>query len=395
MVALSGWSAALRLARRDLAFERSRAPHPRLALQRWWQALAARRRRAARLAPAQAALLQQAEAACALAGLAYPKEDAGQLAPWHLPARFATLPVQALPPHPLIEPAWLARHAGDRPACEALLALLQPGALPGRWQGLPVGTVALTPARPPRRVAVCLHLFYPEVWPQLQAALAALPEPFDLYITLPDYATTPALAPIVADHPRTRLLPRPNHGRDVLPWLWALRAGVFDGYAAVLKLHSKRSPHHHDGAAWRDSLLRGLLPGPAALRSLLAQFEADPQLGLVGPAAHCMWPGQPQHAGSNGRSIRRVAERAGLPADSARSRPFFAGTMFWFRPQAMQGLRAARLSADDFEPEMAQTDGTTAHALERLVWPLAEQAGYRVACLGEDGSLAAAPPSPK
>lgn len=389
---MSGWGTRLQLARRDLAFERSRAPHPRLALQRWWGALEARRRRAARLTPAQAGRLLQAEAACAAAGLAYPKEDAGQQAPWHLPARFATLAVQALPPHPLIDPALLARHAGATDACSALLALLQPGGLPTRWQGLPL---APHPA-PASRVAVCLHLFYPEVWPQLHAALAVLPEPFDLFITLPDYALTPALADIVAAHPRTTLLPRPNRGRDVLPWLWALRTGMFDGYRAVLKLHSKRSPHHQDGAAWRDSLLRGLLPGPAAVRTLLAQFEADPQLGLVGPAAHCIQPGQPQHAGSNGGSIRQVAERAGLPAGTAQARPFFAGTMFWFRPQALAGLRAAPLSAQDFQPEMAQTDGTTAHALERLVWPLAEQAGYRVACLSEDGVLAAPPAaSPK
>lgn len=395
MVALSAVATRLRLALLDLAFERSRAPHPRLALQRWRHALAARRRRASGLAAAQAALLLQAEAACARAGLAYPKEDAGQHAPWHLPARFAKLAARQLPPHPLIDPALLARCSDDLPACEALLALLRPGALAARWQGLPVGAAAPGAAQPPRRLAVCVHLFYPEVWPQLQAALAALPQPFDLFITLPDYATTPALAQIVAAHPRTTLLPRPNRGRDVLPWLSALRAGLFDGYTAVLKLHSKRSPHHHDGAAWRGSLLRGLLPGSAALQSLLTAFEADARLGLVGPAAHCIAPGQPQHAGSNGRSIRRVAERAGLPAESAQARPFFAGTMFWFRPQALQGLRASPLSADDFEPEMAQTDGTTAHALERLVWPLVEQAGYRVACLAEDGSLAAAPLSPK
>lgn len=385
--ALGAWRLGWHDAWRSLAYERSRARSPQAALQAWQAGQAARRQRARRLDAAALHRLLQAEAACAAAGLAYPREDAGQQAPWHLPERFATLAAATLPPHPLIDPAWLATLMGpaaQQPgsACAALLALLDgPQALPARWQGLPVG-LAARPAQPARH-AVCLHLFYAEQWPDFVAALQRLPQPVDLYVTVPAFAATPALRQLVQAHPRTVLLPGANRGRDVLPWLQALRAGAFDGYSAVCKLHTKRSPHHADGQRWRDELVQALLPEDSqALSALLGAFEEDPTLGLAGPGAHGIEPGARQHAGSNQRALARVLQRLGGAAGSdAGQRPFFAGTMFWFRPQALAGLRAAPLGADDFEPEMAQTDGTTAHAIERLVWPLVEHAGYRVARL--------------
>jgi lipopolysaccharide biosynthesis protein len=54
-------------------------------------------------------------------------------------------------------------------------------------------------------------------------------------------------------------------------------------------------------------------------------------------------------------------------------------------------LRALHLTASDFEPEEGQVDGTTAHALERVIGLLAREAGLRIV---ERGQLAAARPGP-
>ena len=92
--ALAAWRLGWHDAWRSLAFERSRAPSPQAALQAWQAGQAARRQRARRLdAPALHRLLQ-AEAACAAAGLAYPREDAGPGCPKQIYERLVLMNVR-------------------------------------------------------------------------------------------------------------------------------------------------------------------------------------------------------------------------------------------------------------------------------------------------------------
>jgi rhamnosyltransferase len=299
-----------------------------------------------------------------------------------LPESFDTLPANALPAHPLIEPAMLSRLAGGqadtRPAALAALSqLISPESLGERWNGVPRIGHAELPIPGNARIAVCLHLFYPDLWPTLRAALNAIPELWDLYVSVPAFACTSALARIAEEHPSVRFMPCANRGRDVLPFLDWLAMGVFDRYDAVCKLHSKRSPHTRHGARWLAQILESLLVDPKAIARLIERMRSTPNLGLIGPRAVVIGPGHSSHLGYNSRALAFLMRRASLPK-AALGSPFFAGTMFWFRPAALTGLRALGLKEGDFPIEMGQMDGTPAHALERLICPLVEQAGYTV-----------------
>jgi len=62
--------------------------------------------------------------------------------------------------------------------------------------------------------------------------------------------------------------------------------------------------------------------------------------------------------------------------------PFFnfpLGTMFWARPQALAPLFDLGLAWDDYPAEPAPIDGTTMHALERLLPLVAQHQGYKYA----------------
>lgn len=378
----SSWEDALHC----LAFERSRAPSFPVALRRWAAGQRTRSRRLLALGAQPAGRLQRAEWLAWRLGFApttaLDELDPGVVAPWHFPASALTQPLTAWLRHPLIDPVFLAQ-PGANPesvelqslvdlleACLAEVTLQEPS--PTRRTSLATGTKA--------RVAVVLHLFYPELWPEFFEALSGFREPWDLYITVPAFVATPWLDRIVREAPGVSLFRGPNRGRDVLPWLRLARSGKLDDYELVCKLHTKRSPHMADGARWRRSMLEGLLGEPEALAQKLVHLRADPSIGVAGPANLRVEATDARWMGSSAASVAKAASILGFQAHESR-RDFIAGTMFWYRPPALRRLVESCGRPNLFEPEMAQTDGTFAHGIERLIGSAALAQGYRLADL--------------
>lgn len=57
---------------------------------------------------------------------------------------------------------------------------------------------------------------------------------------------------------------------------------------------------------------------------------------------------------------------------------FVAGTMFWFRFDALKIALDPQFDADWFGPELGAIDGTMAHAFERLMVHFGEISGYEL-----------------
>ncbi len=82
------------------------------------------------------------------------------------------------------------------------------------------------------------------------------------------------------------------------------------------------------------------------------------------------------------RMITGLLARMGLPATYGRNEQFFSGgTMFWYRPQALQPLLECGLRFEDFPEEPIGVGGTLAHALERVPPLVCTRRGYRVRSL--------------
>ncbi|WP_157944526.1 rhamnan synthesis F family protein [Mangrovicella endophytica] len=227
-------------------------------------------------------------------------------------------------------------------------------------------------------IAVFVHVHYPDVWAQMAELLSArLDTPFRLVLTSPHepQSLTAPRTPHLRD---LTMLPTDNHGRDMRPFLQAFR--VTQGYEIGLKLHTKRSPHRSDGSAWRDAMLETLLP-PEGADIIVAAMGRRPPVGLVAPTGLLLplsgWMGR------NGRGVACAATALGVPLRDAaiKDAVFPAGSMFWFRREAIAPFAAPQL-ADMFEPERRQYDGTFAHALERLFAIVAEQRGYAAVTAG-------------
>ena len=216
---------------------------------------------------------------------------------------------------------------------------------------------------------VVAHVYYPEVWFDIEDRLARIPEPYDLVISLVE-GRTEVLEPEIAHRLPHAIVHRvPNVGRDLGPLVELARAKAFDGYDAILKVHTKQSPHRHDGDAWRVALLDGLMPSPE-IRRIIELFRRDDSVGPVVPNGHVSGP---ETWARTDRWSRRWRHNSfAFDPDLLR---YPAGSMYWARPWVLRRLADLELGREHFEPEAGHVDGSTAHALERFVGVAAQASG--------------------
>lgn len=222
--------------------------------------------------------------------------------------------------------------------------------------------------------AIVLHLYFEELIGEFHDRLAQIGNRLraDVLLSVPEHWSPRAFADAISAFQPARVTVVENRGRDVLPFLGAHADIVSMGYRHACKVHSKRSQHRVDGDGWRHRLLDGLL-SHEALDVIERRFIEDSQVGLAAPEASFVYGREELAYASNAANCEALSRAMGLPF---RQRDFVAGTMFWFRPEALK--RLSQLQSISFEPELGQTDGTTAHALERLFPALVEEEGYQV-----------------
>ena len=252
-----------------------------------------------------------------------------------------------------------------------------------RFPDCPEQVLRFDPHRKRAPVAVVVHVYYPDLWPEFRARLKALKIDYDLYVTLTwRGAETDDLAgEISAEFPKAEVVPVANKGRDILPFITLLNAGAFDGYKAVCKIHTKKSPHRNDGAEWRQHLIDGILPHDG-LGEKLDGFLADPDAGFW--VADGQYYKGAQWWGSNRDKTTMLLRRLELDG-AADDLSFPAGSMYWIKPLMLGMIRALRLDSAVFEAETGQVDGTLAHAFERAIGGLAQAAGMAVRQSSEIG----------
>jgi lipopolysaccharide biosynthesis protein len=230
---------------------------------------------------------------------------------------------------------------------------------------------------PPRpvpsiQIAIIAHVYYPELLPEILACRATIPGSVDLHVTTTDDRAQ-SVRSALRGQKAVEVHVLPNRGRDIAPFLAILGTGALDSYDAVLKLHTKSSPHLLDGALRRRLLFQTLCGARQSVLRILFLF-LDPTTAMVGWGS--CFRSTPRFWFANEMRVRELAIRMGA-AESVRP-GFFEGSMFWFRPSAFKRLRALNLTAEDFETEAGQVDGTLHHAIERCFTIAVWASGYVV-----------------
>ncbi|WP_297574237.1 rhamnan synthesis F family protein [uncultured Deefgea sp.] len=236
------------------------------------------------------------------------------------------------------------------------------------------------------RIAVVLHLFYLDQWEDISDLLKNIPNGFDLIVT-----TTPENQGRVSDflthsYPAAKLYITENRGRDIGPLVTLLQHENLGEYDFVCKLHTKKSLHLDPEFVqkWRNEVLNSLLPSQDGVKAIFDLFNSRPEVGIVAGAGGLLYAHY--SPGGNINLLRELAARLGFNLDEM-AYEFPGGSMFWCRGRVFDSLRALNVFVDDFEPELGQTDGTLAHAIERLFPLVAYHQGLLTVDAGYQGNV--------
>ena len=263
---------------------------------------------------------------------------------------------------------------------DAFCAWLAAGQPEGPWSVPVIRCGKANPTATELNVGLHVHVFYPELLPDLLRRLGCNRARPQLILTLPEGVDQALVETVLAEanHHNAELRPTPNRGRDIGPLLVKLGLELDERFDVHGHLHTKRSELVDGGVArrWRTFLLANLL-GDAQLPMLdaiLAAFAADTALGLV-------FPEDPNAVGwsANRLAAEALAPQLGLRLPLPQALRFPVGTMFWARRGALRTLYGLGLDWHDLPPEPVGYDGSLLHAVERLLPLVAVQAGTRLA----------------
>lgn len=214
----------------------------------------------------------------------------------------------------------------------------------------------------PKKMAIIIHAFYPDVFEEILKHIAELDNKFKLFITVP-FDREEAIQSLLNKSGQNYFLMRvENRGRDILPFLKIIPMVIEEGFNCYLKVHTKKSQHRKDGDIWRKDILKELV-NSECIEAVLNCFKENLNIGMVGPTNHIV--PMTTYLGSNKHRIENLSSRMGVPMDKAIKHPFVAGSMFFSKIQTILPLINLAIRPKDFEEELGQVDGTMAHAIER------------------------------
>jgi FMN phosphatase YigB (HAD superfamily) len=250
-----------------------------------------------------------------------------------------------------------------------------------RW--LPKSTIQplpdLTIEASALRVAIVLHIYYPDYIDRFSKALEGFPIPFDVYLACGEKVAIDDAEQAFRNLPHAKNVKcnkSPNRGRNFGPMLVEFGEKLLD-YDILCHLHSKKSLYSgKEKNQWSEYLIEYLLRDVEVVTQALNAFASYPQIGVYYPTPFWVMPNWVNHWTRNRGQCHGLFQKFGQVEMEEDFLTYPVGGMFWVRPRAIFNLLKQKYSYEDFTPEPVPPDGTNLHALERLIGLIAEQNSY-------------------
>ncbi|MES2499600.1 MAG: rhamnan synthesis F family protein [Pseudomonadota bacterium] len=239
---------------------------------------------------------------------------------------------------------------------------------PWNYPVIVAGNITEQDLPPCHRVALHLHVYYPELLPEIITRLAGNRICPDLFVSITDEN---ALQLVVSDlkNYNGRVIDIQcvqNRGRDIGPFLTVFGPRLVANYDFVGHIHTKMSADVKDltvGKTWYRFLLENLLSGErgSMADNILAKMNNNSSIGLV-------FPDDPYIVGMGANLAFSDVLAAHVGLNNLPEHFIFPiGTMFWARASALTPFVNLKLDWEDYPEEPLLYDGTLLHAIERLL----------------------------
>ncbi|MCU6791774.1 rhamnan synthesis F family protein [Paenibacillus sp. WQ 127069] len=244
------------------------------------------------------------------------------------------------------------------------------------------------------KVALIMHLYFEDLIENCYEYAKSTPKETDIYITTNTEAKKNAIIEVFEklECNKIEVIVIENRGRDVSSLLVSCKK-ILMNYDYVCFAHDKKTAQikpYSVGESFMYKCFENILGSKAFVENIIQTFEDNPKLGLLTPPP-------PNHGiyystiglewASNFRNTQNLLKKLGMgniPIDISKEPIAPLGTMFWFRPKALQSLIEYDWEYDDFPKEPNDMDGTILHAIERIYPYVAQFEGYYSAWVFSD-----------
>lgn len=211
--------------------------------------------------------------------------------------------------------------------------------------------------------AIVIHVFYIDIWKELEKYLKNINISFDLHITFADTLEDKDILAVYASFPEAYYYSVKNQGRDVLPFLNVMSHIGVNQYKYICKLHTKKTNSSPLGDVWRKLLYFDLIGSNTTVNDIISLLKNKKTVGIISGKNTLL--DSVKFDFENKNNVQNLTKKMNKPYLNEYLFP--AGTMFWIRPQIVAPLLdLLENNKLNFEREIGQKDNTLAHAVERV-----------------------------
>jgi len=229
-----------------------------------------------------------------------------------------------------------------------------------------------------QKIAIHIHVFYLDVFDEICLHVKQIKFNFDLYLSTTAININEVENYLMNHNLKAlKIVKTPNRGRDVAPFIIEFGEDLLK-YDVALHLHTKKTIHNESlGKLWLQNSLNCLVRDNTYVAAVLEIFNQLDNVGIIAPkllgelVLLYNW-------GDNYNTTKNFLKNLKINTKNLNPNEveFPAGTMFWFKPKALEFLLKANIRYNDFPQEPIAGDGTFAHAIERSMYYIIESSGY-------------------